>query len=138
MKCADHGVFEGISKTYTEDDGMMPKRRSNWHYITAILYLNEGWKVSDGGQLRMYLNTAFVENVKSCDGDTQMPYIDINPSNGKLLLFNSRMIQSVEEVVSKSKVWRALTLWIMRPEKSGIIDESFSVDEEEEERVIKD
>ena len=86
----------------------------------------------------MYLNTAFVENVKSCDGDTQMPYIDINPSNGKLLLFNSRMIHSVEEVVSESKVRRALTLWIRRPEKSGIIDESFSVDEEEEERVIKD
>lgn len=99
------------------------KRRSNYRCITAILYLNEGWEKRDGGQLRMYLDSAHCEIPKMAK-DTHN-YIDVNPSNGKLLLFDSRMIHSVEKVNHQSKIRRALTLWITRPEESGVTGEKF-------------
>ena len=118
------------SNAFDDDDGpisstgKLPKRRSNWRCITAILYLNEGWTASDGGQLRMYLNSAGVER-PSTAADTHR-HVDINPSNGKLLLFDSRMVHSVEEVLNdKGKVRRALTLWILRPENSGVTGEDY-------------
>lgn len=99
-----------------------PKRRSNYRYLTAILYTNEGWEVADGGQLRMYLDTQLTENHEIHDSQfvENHDYVDINPSNGKLLLFDSRLVHSVEEVMHQSKIRRALTLWINRPEESGV------------------
>lgn len=99
------------------------ERRSNYRCITAILYLNEGWEVRDGGQLRMYLDSAHCEIPNTAKATHN--YVDINPSNGKLLLFDSRMIHSVEKVLHRSKIRRALTLWISRPEESGVTGESY-------------
>lgn len=128
-----NGAFDGFGTTIESndedlsssscDDVTLPQRRSNWRCITAILYMNKGWKVSDGGQLRMYLDSASVKH-PSTAFETHS-YIDINPSNGKLLLFDSRMIHSVEKVDSDSKVRRALTLWITRPEENGVTGENY-------------
>ena len=124
----DNGAFGGtaVIHDYLGDDAILPKKRSNWRCITAILYLNEGWKTSDGGQLRMYLDSAHVES-PSTARDTH-EYIDVNPSNGKLLLFDSRMVHSVEEVLNENKIRRALTLWITRPEESGVSGEDYFMD----------
>jgi hypothetical protein len=106
---------------YEEDHTCIPKRRSSYRYVTAILYTNEGWEVADGGQLRMYLDSQYVEGHKGADyAKENHSYVDINPSNGKLLLFDSRLVHSVEEVMHQSKIRRALTLWINRPEESGV------------------
>ena len=50
----------------------------------------------------------------------QCEFVDINPTNGRLLLFDSRLYHSVQKVKSASKSRLALTLWIMRPEDSGV------------------
>ena len=51
----------------------------------------------------------------------QMEYEDVNPSNGKLLIFDSRLVHSVEMVKSHDKKRLALTIWMMRPEESGVV-----------------
>ena len=72
----------------------------------------------------MYQNSAVVLHPHTVlDGGNE--YIDINPSNGKLLLFDSRMIHSVENVFNKNKTRRALTLWMVRPEESGATGEDY-------------
>ena len=43
-------------------------------------------------------------------------YTDINPDNGKLLIFDSRLVHSVEKVHTPDKSRLALTLWTLRPE----------------------
>ena len=106
------------------------ERRSNYRCITAILYLNEGWEVRDGGQLRMYLDSAHCEIPNTAKATHN--YVDINPSNGKLLLFDSRMIHSVEKVLHRSKIRRALTLWITRPEESGVTGEKYFLFDDDE------
>ena len=106
------------------------ERRSNYRCITAILYLNEGWEVRDGGQLRMYLDSAHCEIPNTAKATHN--YVDINPSNGKLLLFDSRMVHSVEKVLHHSKIRRALTLWITRPEESGVTGESYFLFDDDE------
>lgn len=115
---------------------LLPKRRSNYRCVTAILYTNEGWEVSDGGQLRMYPDSQFVEHIDSAKETHQ--YVDINPSNGKLLLFDSRIVHSVEEVTHQSKIRRALTLWITRPEESGVTGKKkfLMADEDENDHFI--
>mmetsp|Transcript_18620 Transcript_18620/g.37724 ORF Transcript_18620/g.37724 Transcript_18620/m.37724 type:complete len:493 (-) Transcript_18620:77-1555(-) len=105
------------------------KRRSNYRCITAILYLNEGWEVQDGGQLRMYLDSAHCEIPNTAEYTHN--YVDVNPSNGKLLLFDSRMIHSVEKVLHQSKIRRALTLWMTRPEESGVTGERFFLQDDD-------
>ena len=108
------------------NDTELPQQRSNWRCITAILYLNEGWKKTDGGQLRMFLDSAHVENPFTARKTHD--HVDVNPSNGKLLLFDSRMVHSVEEVLHENKVRRALTVWLLRPEVSGVSGEDFFLD----------
>ena len=131
MRVRSNGVFEDCGTTISDDyilsdiDKVLPKKRSNYRCITAILYLNENWEKSDGGQLRMYLDSGAVERPNTA-ADTH-DYVDINPSNGKLLLFDSRMVHSVEEVLNKYKIRRALTLWITRPEESGVSGEDYFI-----------
>mmetsp|Transcript_21645 Transcript_21645/g.32422 ORF Transcript_21645/g.32422 Transcript_21645/m.32422 type:complete len:363 (+) Transcript_21645:626-1714(+) len=95
--------------------------RSNYRLYTCILYCNDEWDASkDGGALRIYPNTEHLtdpaEAVKS-----RLEYEDINPSNGKLLIFDSRLVHSVEKVKTAPKKRLALTLWMMRPEDSGVV-----------------
>ena len=133
FKINPYGVFDGRrmigSKdnlspyTLNSDGTLLPRRRSNWRYITAILYMNEGWEKADGGQLRIYLDSVGVLHPDVVVGKHK--YIDINPSNGKLLLFDSRMVHSVEKVLNQDKTRMALTLWIIRPEENGIAGEDY-------------
>lgn len=121
-----HGVFgtRANDNLSPSSDSDRTRRRSNYRCITAILYMNEGWVKADGGQLRLYQNSAVVLHPHTVlDGGNE--YIDINPSNGKLLLFDSRMIHSVENVFNKNKTRRALTLWMVRPEESGATGEDY-------------
>ena len=115
---------DNLSPSVLDSDGtLLPSRRSNWRYITAILYMNDGWEISDGGQLRMYLNSVGVLHPYMVVN--RHKYIDINPSNGKLLLFDSRMVHSVEKVLNEGKTRRALTIWIIRPEENGVSGEDY-------------
>lgn len=95
--------------------------RSNYRLYTCILYCNDDWNYeNDGGALRIYPNTQHL--LDPSDVITkQMEYEDINPNNGKLLIFDSRLVHSVEKVLSKTKKRLALTLWIMRPEDCGVV-----------------
>jgi hypothetical protein len=115
------------------DRTLLPSRRSNWRYITAILYMNDGWEISDGGQLRMFLNS--VGELDPYMVVNRYKYIDINPSNGKLLLFDSRMVHSVEKVLNKGKTRRALTIWIIRPEENGVSGEDYFLIDDDGEMV---
>ena len=45
--------------------------------LSLVLYLNEGWISADGGQLRLHLD------------DSNNDRIDISPTNGRLVLFES-------------------------------------------------
>ena len=131
--CYGNEVFDDTTPWRAEmQRGMYSseKRRSNYRCITAILYLNEGWEEKDGGQLRMYLDSAHCEIPNTAQYTHN--YIDVNPSNGKLLLFDSRMIHSVEKVLHESKTRRALTLWITRPEESGVTGEKFFLFDDDE------
>jgi hypothetical protein len=100
--------------------------RSNFRHITAILYCNDDWNgEEDGGALRIYPGsrnlTRPADAVKQ-----QQEYLDIFPVNGRLVLFDSCLIHSVEKVTSTTKVRRALTLWINRPDHSGVQGESYT------------
>ncbi len=104
--------------------------RSNYRLYTCILYCNDDWdKDKDGGALRIYPNTAHLTDPaevmavknQSQQYENQYEYEDIDPCNGKLLIFDSRLVHSVEKVTSADKKRLALTLWMMRPEDSGVV-----------------
>ena len=113
--------------------------RRNFRAYTCILYLNDNnWDVDiDGGALRLYPHTqeyrtpeeaVDASNVKEesyNDDDDEKSFVDISPINGRLLIFDSRLVHSVNEVLSLTKVRRALTLWINKPNDSGVSGEKF-------------
>jgi len=89
-------------------------RHANYRRWTAILYGNDNWDTAtDGGALRIYPN---VFNPRDVATSTQ--FEDINPANGKLLLFDSRLVHSVEKIISTEKRRIAMTLWINQPEEN--------------------
>ena len=51
---------------------------SRQRQISCVLYLNHDWQLEHGGQLRLYL-----------DGESALPYYDIEPVAGRLVLFLS-------------------------------------------------
>lgn len=117
-----------------ENDSM----RRNFRAYTCILYLNDNnWDVDiDGGALRLYPHTqeyrtpeeaVDASNVKeeSYTDDGVPSFVDISPINGRLLIFDSRLVHSVNKVLSSTKVRRALTLWINKPNDSGVSGEKF-------------
>jgi len=73
--------------------------------LSCILYLNENWTDSDGGELRIYKN----------DGSS----IEIKPELGRLLIFRSDLIE--HEVLITNRERFSLTGW-MRKETTGIIN----------------
>lgn len=98
--------------------------RSNFRYYTCILYANDGWKKGDGGALRIYPNSQHLYPAsKARDDDRE--YVDIIPKNGRLLIFDSCLVHSVEPVISSGKVRRAFTMWITRPNDSGVRGEVY-------------
>lgn len=94
--------------------------RNNYRLYTCILYCNDDWEMErDGGALRIYPNT--IDLLDPSVAVTQKKYEDVNPSNGKFLIFDSRLVHSVERVLSEEKKRLALTIWIMRPEDNGVV-----------------
>lgn len=77
--------------------------------LTAILYLQEGWSPGQGGQLRMFLPPTRKAS------DMELPFVDIEPLGGRLVLFWSDvMVHSVCESSASSEAeyrW-ALTVWL--------------------------
>ena len=74
----------------------------------------------DGGALRIYPNTSHLRDPSDVF-KMNLKYEDINPSNGKLLIFDSRLVHSVEKVTTLEKKRLALTIWMMRPEDCGVV-----------------
>ena len=123
-----------------EDDNS--RVRSNFRHYTCILYCNEDWNNNnnnnnnnrigskdededcDGGALRLYPKTDHLVHADDAIHDNY-PYVDVMPQNGRLIIFNSCYIHSVQTVTSKTKKRRALTLWINRPNHSGVEGEKF-------------
>jgi SM-20-related protein len=70
--------------------------------LSFICYLNEDWKPTDGGQLRLYPQ-ASNENL----------FLDIEPIGGRLLCFMSGDIPH-EVLVSQSERW-SITGWLKGP-----------------------
>jgi Rps23 Pro-64 3,4-dihydroxylase Tpa1-like proline 4-hydroxylase len=116
----EHG---GFYTAHSDNSLQANEMRSNFRHFTCILYCNDEWQERDGGALRIYLGSREVsrptEAKEICD------HIDIFPQNGRLVLFDSCLFHSVERVKDKTKVRRALTLWINRPDESGVGGEQF-------------
>lgn len=89
--------------------------KSNFRYYTCILYCNDDWSSANGGALRIYPDSKYVTDI-----DDAGRHVDIVPKNGRLLIFDSMLVHSVEKVIGNSQRRRALTLWIKRPDDSGV------------------
>jgi len=63
--------------------------------FSMIIYLNEGWMLEDGGQLRIH------------HSDSQQ---DISPSSGKGVFFNSNTTE--HEVMTTNKLRMSITGWL--------------------------
>ncbi len=76
-------------------------REDDRRTVTAILYLNDNWQESDGGQLRFYPN-----------GESVAEYIDILPQAGTLVTFLSH--DYWHEVLPGSRERMSITGWFKR------------------------
>jgi len=97
---------------------LRPRRRSNLRYITCILYCNDNWTKKDGGALRLYPNTT-THPMTNINTD-ELEHVDVLPCNGRLLIFESMLLHSVEKVKHPTKKRLALTCWINRPDESSL------------------
>lgn len=97
--------------------------RNNFRHYTCILYLNSDWDSDMGGALRLYLNSR--QYASPQDAVANCEHVDILPENGRLLIFDSCLVHAVERVTQGEQVRRALTLWINRPNDSGVAGEVF-------------
>ncbi|MDF1823618.1 MAG: 2OG-Fe(II) oxygenase [Verrucomicrobiales bacterium] len=75
-------------------------KKTQSRILSAILYLDEDWVESDGGQLRLY-----TDNINGVKG----PSIDIFPEPGKLVIFVSA--EFWHEVRKSSRFRHSLTGW---------------------------
>ncbi|SCZ61617.1 2OG-Fe(II) oxygenase [Thiohalomonas denitrificans] len=73
-------------------------RENELRTITTILYLNEDWRLDDGGQLRLYLQSG-----------EESPYVDILPEAGTLVSFLSGTF--LHEVLPAGRQRMSLTGW---------------------------
>lgn len=97
--------------------------RNNFRHFTCILYLNSNWTSDMGGALRLYLNSRHYSSPD--DAVQQCDYVDVLPENGRLLIFDSCLVHAVRQVTQGEQTRRALTLWINRPNDSGVPGEVF-------------
>ena len=115
LQAAEFGKGE-FYLAHSDNSETSPNVRRSFRHYTCIMYLNDDWNEEDGGALRLYpLNAEMPEN---CTPET-CEYVDILPHNGRLVIFDSTLIHSVEPVTHNEKLRRALTLWINRPEDIG-------------------
>jgi SM-20-related protein len=66
--------------------------------ISAVLYLNDDWQSSDGGELRLYI-----------DKRDHSKHLDVSPVGGRLVLFQSG--EFYHEVLSAKRARVSLTGW---------------------------
>jgi hypothetical protein len=97
--------------------------RSNFRHYTCILYCNDNWNSQDGGALRIYPGSRNV--LRADDAKDSCNFQDVQPHNGRMIIFDSCLVHSVEPVTHSDKLRRALTIWINRPENSGVRGEKF-------------
>ena len=90
---------------------------SNWRKYSFLLYLNDkDWKASDGGQLRIHLDSG---------GDELPPgelpnFVDVDPKSGTLVLFRSD--QCPHEVLDTRKERIAIVGWFLSQEQdNGVV-----------------
>jgi Rps23 Pro-64 3,4-dihydroxylase Tpa1-like proline 4-hydroxylase len=88
------------------------------------LYCNDDWTSQDGGALRIYEDST---QLVSADDLSSLTYTEILPKNGRLLIFDSKLVHSVEKVTTSAKKRRALTIWIKRPIGGGVQGEIMDV-----------
>lgn len=108
--------FEGHYAAYPEggfyqrhlDSFADPTRSAHDHsrMVSIVLYLNSGWKPTDGGQLRIY------KSDEPVDGSDAR--IDVDPVGGTLVCFMSR--DSEHEVLPSHTVRRSFAGWFSRKE----------------------
>ncbi len=70
--------------------------------VSAVIYLNEDWRDTDGGQLRLYLD----------DGAAGERLLDVQPQGGRLACFLSAEVP--HEVLPASRERLSLTGWFRR------------------------
>lgn len=78
-------------------------RGSDARVISAVYYLNEGWREADGGALRLYLD----------DGTAR----DVYPHAGKLLLFVSARFE--HEVLPATRDRMSVASWLRQRQSAG-------------------
>ena len=101
----------------------------NWRHVTAILYLNEGWRSDDGGELVLYPDSARDPRVAAAlanqagrdwteaDRATLAAalaghrVVEVAPRAGTLVLFDATLVHAVRP---SARTRRALTLWLSR------------------------
>ncbi|WP_229679291.1 2OG-Fe(II) oxygenase [Silvimonas amylolytica] len=76
-------------------------RNADTRVVTFVLYLNDDWRDTDGGQLRIYL-----------DGPQRGTWQDVTPYGGTLVLFLSDRFE--HEVIPATRERRSLTGWFRR------------------------
>jgi SM-20-related protein len=85
------GYYPGDGALYVKHFDSLPTK--NTRRVTALLYLNTGWKPEHGGQLRLHLD----------------PEVDVEPTLNRLVVFLSERIQ--HEVRPAFAPRLALTAW---------------------------
>jgi Rps23 Pro-64 3,4-dihydroxylase Tpa1-like proline 4-hydroxylase len=105
-------------------EGKHLSMRRNFRSFTCILYCNDDWQEQDGGALRIYRDSTHLASAKEAHKSCE--YSDIVPKNGRLVIFDSKLVHSVEKVLV-DKCRRALTIWIARPSDGGIQGEEIDV-----------
>ena len=98
--------------------------RRNLRCYTCILYLTgrdadgaPSWTEADGGALALHRNSEGVRAITEATAEGA-PYkvADVQPLDGRLLVFDSRLVHAVRPNTSADgKLRTALTLWITRP-----------------------
>ena len=82
-----------------------------------LYYILQQWL--DGRRWRRTSNLyGFSKLEVPADAPTLCSHYDIIPENGRLVIFDSKLVHSVERV-NRDKRRRPLTLWILRLEESG-------------------
>lgn len=104
--------------------GQHLKTRNNFRSFTAILYCNDDWSSSDGGALRIYKDSTMLANAK--EANDLCDHVDVLPQNGRLIIFDSSLVHSVEKVQT-DRFRRALTLWIKQPSNANVQGEIVDV-----------
>jgi SM-20-related protein len=100
---AGTGYTKHLDQFTANADTHLPKRQ-----ISCIMYLNQNWLESDGGHLRLYLNS---NNDISIPPPTAASLLDISPIGGRLVIFLSEKLHHA--VLPATRDRSSLTGWFL-------------------------